>query len=151
MNRRYADDLAVGMEFPFGTFSLTEQDIIGFAKVYDPQPMHIDPEAAAAGPFGGIIASGLQTMSIYQALLVEALWNEVVGKAGRTITGRLKRPVRPGVTLTGKATVVALKPRPERGDALIELHSVLVDDDGLVVCVIEADAVLFMRPPGTSG
>lgn len=142
----YAEDLAVGMEFGFGTFSLSEQDIIEFAKVYDPQPMHIDPEAAAAGLFGGIIASGLQTMSIYQALLVDALWNGVHGKAGRTITGKLKRPVRPGMTLTGKASVVGLTLRPERGDALIELHSVLVDDEGLVVCEIEADAVLLMRP-----
>ncbi len=146
MTRRYADDLAVGMEFPFGSWPLTEQDIIDFAKVYDPQPMHIDPEAAAAGLFGGIIASGLQTMSIYQALLVGALWNDVVGKAGRTVTGKLKRPVRPGMTLTGTARVVGLNLRPERGDALIELHSVLVDEDGLVVCEIEADAVLLMRP-----
>lgn len=146
MSRRYAEELAVGMEFPFGTFALSERDIIDFAQVYDPQPMHIDPEAAAAGPFGGIIASGLQTMAIYQALLVGALWNDVVGKAGRTITGRLKRPVRPGMTLTGKATVVGLNFRPERGDALIELHSVLVDDEGLVVCEIEADAILLMRP-----
>lgn len=146
MSRRYAEDLAVGMEFPFGSWPLTEPDVISFAEIYDPQPMHLDPEAAAAGPFGGLIASGLQTMSIYQALLVEALWNDVVGKAGRTVNGRLKRPVRPGMTLTGKATVVGLRLRPERGDALIELHSVLVDDDGLVVCEIEADAILLMRP-----
>ena len=142
----YAEDLAVGMEFSFGDWVLTEQAIVDFAKVYDPQPMHTDPEAAAAGVFGGIIASGLQTLSIYQALLVEALWNSVVGKAGRTVTASLRRPVRPGMTLTGGAAITGLTLRPDRGDAIIELRSVLVDDDGKVVCEVLADAVLFLRP-----
>lgn len=145
MSGWYAEDLEVGQEFSFGTWPMTEADIIAFAKVYDPQPMHIDPVAAAALPFGGIIASGLQTMSIYQALLVEALWNKVVGKAGKTVTARLRRPVRPGMTLTGTSTITGLDLRPERGDAVIELHSVLVDDSGDLVCEITAEAVLFMR------
>ncbi|HUR74938.1 MAG TPA: MaoC/PaaZ C-terminal domain-containing protein [Sporichthya sp.] len=144
----YAEDLEAGMEFPFGDWPVTEADIIAFAKVYDPQPMHIDSEAAAAGVWGGIIASGLQTLSIYQALLVEALWNSVVGKAGRTVTATLRRPVRPGMTLSGGAAITGLTLRPERGDAVIELRSVLVDADGAVVCEVEADAILFMRPPG---
>ena len=82
MSGWYAEDLKVGQEFAFGTWPMTEADIIAFAKVYDPQAIHIDPEVAAERPYGGIIASGLQTMSIYQALLVDALWNRVVGKAG---------------------------------------------------------------------
>jgi acyl dehydratase len=143
----YAEDLHVGMEVSFGEWPLSEADIIAFAQVYDPQPMHVDPEAAAASPYGGIIASGLQTMSIYQALLVEALWSKVVGKAGKSVTAHLRRPVRPGMTLTGGAAITGLTLRPERGDAIIELRSVLVDDDGRVVCEVLADAVLFMRPP----
>lgn len=141
----YAEELSVGQEFPFGTWELTEASIIEFASVYDPQPMHLDLVAAADLPYGGIIASGLQTMSIYQALLVDALWNSVVGKAGKTVCARLLRPVRPG-TLTGRSTVVGLELRPERGDAVITLRSELVNSDGQVVCEIEAEAVLFMRP-----
>ncbi len=142
----YAEDLRVGMEFPFGSWPMTEADIIAFARIYDPQPMHVDPEAAANSPYGGIIASGLQTMSIYQSLLVDALWNKVIGKAGKSVTGHLRRPVRPGMTLSGKATITGLELRPERGDALIELHSELTEENGKVVCEIDADAVLFMRP-----
>ncbi|MBA3743650.1 MaoC/PaaZ C-terminal domain-containing protein [Sporichthya sp.] len=146
MKKYYADDLQVGTEFPFGRWPLTEADIIAFAKVYDPQPIHIDPVAAAAGPFGGIIASGLQTTAIYQALLVDALWNDVVGKAGRTADARWFRPVRPGMTLTGKSTVTGLELRPDRGDALISLCSVLIDaDTDERVCQVDATAVLFMR------
>jgi acyl dehydratase len=137
------------MEFPFGRWPMTEPDIIEFAKVFDAQPMHTDPVAAAAGQWGGIIASGLHTMSIYQSLLVDALWNDVVGKAGRNVNGRLRRPVRPGMVLTGKAVVRGLTFRPEKGDAVLELRSELVDEaSGEVVCVVEADAVLLMRPSG---
>jgi acyl dehydratase len=86
-------------------------------------------------------------MSIYQSLLVDALWNDVVGKAGRNVNGRLRRPVRPGMVLTGKATVLGVIPRPEKGDAVLELRSELVDEtSGEVVCIVEADAVLLMRP-----
>jgi acyl dehydratase len=143
----YAEDLQAGMEFPFGRWPMTEEDIISFAKVFDPQPMHIDPEAAAAGMFGGIIASGLHTMSIYQSLLVDALWNDVAAKAGRNVNGRLRRPVRPGMVLTGKSTVLGVQLRPEKGDGILELRSELVDESsGEVVCIVEADAVLLMRP-----
>jgi acyl dehydratase len=147
MSWMYAEDLKPGMEFRFGRWPMTEEDIISFAKVFDAQPMHIDPQAAAAGQWGGIIASGLHTMSIYQSLLVDALWNDVVGKAGRNVNGRLRRPVRPGMVLTGKATVLGVIPRPEKGDAVLELRSELVDEtSGEVVCIVEADAVLLMRP-----
>ena len=146
MSGWYAEDLEVGTEFAFGTWPITEADIIEFATVYDPQPMHLDPEAAALSPYGGIIASGLQTMSIYQSLLVDALWNKVIGKAGKSVTAHLRRPVRPGMTLSGKATITGLKLRPERGDALIELHSELSDETGKIVCEIDAEAVLFLRP-----
>lgn len=143
----YAEDLAVGMEFAFGRWPMTEQDIVSFAKVFDPQPMHTDPEAAAAGQWGGLIASGLHTMSIYQSLLVDALWNDVVGKAGRNVNGRLRRPVRPGMVLTGKSTVIGLQFRPQKRDAVLELRSELVDEASAeVVCIVEADAVLLMRP-----
>ena len=143
----YAEDLRPGMEFAFGRWPMTESDIIDFARVFDPQPMHTDPEAAAAGQFGGIIASGLHTLSIYQSLLVDALWNDVVGKAGRNVNGRLRRPVRPGMVLTGQAVVVGVQLRPEKGDAILELRSELRDEvSGEVVCIVEADAILLTRP-----
>lgn len=146
----YADDLAVGMEFPFGHWPVTEASVIEFASTYDPQPMHTDRAAAEVGVFGGLIASGVQTMGIYQALLVEALWSHVVGKAGRSLQTRLRRPVRPGMTLTGSAVITEVDRRPDRGDAILGLHSAIVDDTGEVVCEIDATAVLFLRPPAVS-
>lgn len=134
------------MEFPFGSWAVTEKNVVDFARVYDPLPLHTDPEGAAAGPLGGLIASGLQTMSIYQALAVEALWQRIAVQVGRGLTARLTRPVRPGMTLTGKATITDLVFRVERGDAVLALRAELVEDAGHVVCEIDADAVVLTRP-----
>ena len=69
----YAEDLREGQEFPFGSYSMVEDEMLAFARQYDPIPIHTDPAAAAASPFGGLIASGLHTMAIYQRLIVEAM------------------------------------------------------------------------------
>src|SRR5215813_5823420 len=99
----YAEDLVEGQEFQLGTYILTEAEILQFAHQYDPVPIHIDPVAAAAGPFGGLIASGFNTIAIYQRLVVEAIWSKVAGIAGRSFEIRLPSPVRPGATLTGQS------------------------------------------------
>lgn len=147
VHRIHADDLTVGQEIPFGTWTLSEQDIVDYARVWDPLPMHIDPEwAATEGPFGGVIASGLQTIAIYQRLIVDALWSNAMGKAGRGFDLRFLAPVRPGTTLTGAASVVEINPRPERGDALVQLLSRLVDAaDGTAVLELKADVIMGLR------
>ena len=75
----YAGDLAVGQRFELGSYTISEEEIVGFAKQYDPVPIHTDIEAAATGPFGGLIASGFNTLAIYQRLIVEAVWTQVAG------------------------------------------------------------------------
>lgn len=146
-DRIHADDLTVGQEIPFGTWTLSEQDIVDYARVWDPLPMHTDPEwAATTGPFGGVIASGLQTIAVYQRLIVDALWSHAMGKAGRGFDLRFLAPVRPGTTLTGAARVLGIDPRPERGDALVQLLSHLVDvADGTVVLELRADVIMSLR------
>ena len=79
----YAEDLAVGQRFELGSYTISEEEIIRFAKQYDPVPIHTDKEAAATGPFGGLIASGFNTLAIYQRLIVEAVWTQVAGIVGR--------------------------------------------------------------------
>jgi acyl dehydratase len=145
-DRIHAEDLTVGQEIPFGTWTLSEQDIVDYARVWDPLPMHTDPVRAAEGPFGGVIASGLQTIAVYQRLIVDALWSNAMGKAGRGFDLRFLAPVRPGTTLTGAARVVEINPRPERGDALVTLQSRLVDAaDGTPVLELRADVIMDLR------
>ena len=88
----YAEDLAVGQRFEFGSYTISEEEILRFAQQYDPVPIHIDKEAAAKGPFGGLIASGFNTLAIYQRLIVEAVWSKVAGIVGRSFDVRLFRP-----------------------------------------------------------
>ncbi|MEY9806619.1 MaoC/PaaZ C-terminal domain-containing protein [Bradyrhizobium elkanii] len=75
----YAEDLTEGQTFELGSYTIGEAEILEFAGKYDPVPIHTDPVAAAAGPFGGLIASGFNTIAIYQRLVVEAIWTKVGG------------------------------------------------------------------------
>jgi acyl dehydratase len=142
---RYGEDFEPGMEFRFGSLTLSETDIIEFARQWDPQLMHIDPTAAAVGPWGGLIASGIQTIGVYQRLVVEALWSGTAVKAGRALEAKLRRPVRPGATLTGSVVIREVTRRPERGDALLLVDAQLVDQSGEVVLELTLDAVLLLR------
>ncbi len=63
--RAYGEDLAVGTVYQLGTHTVSEAEQLDFAAQWDPQDFHTDADAAAAGPFGGLIASGIHTLSIY--------------------------------------------------------------------------------------
>jgi acyl dehydratase len=141
----YGEDFRPGMEFVFSSVTLTEEDMISFAQQWDPQPFHVDPAAAAESPWGGIIASGIQTIGVYQRLVVEALWSRSAVKAGRALTANLRRPVRPGTTLTGKVVVREVNHRPDRGDSIVSVAAELVDDSGAVVLELTLDGVLLRR------
>jgi acyl dehydratase len=141
----YGEDFRPGMEFAFGSVTLSEQDMIAFARQWDPQYFHIDRAAAADSPWGGIIASGIQTVAVYQRLVVEALWSRAAVKAGKAMTANLRRPVRPGATLTGKVVVREVTHRPDRGDSIVSVAAELVDDSGAVVLELTLDGVLLLR------
>jgi acyl dehydratase len=145
----YAEDFKVGMEFYFGSLTLTESDIIEFGRVYDPQLMHVSRTAAESSPWGGLIASGVQTVGIYQRLVVDAVWNRAAVKAGKSIHADLKRPVRPGATLTGKLVVQDVSLRPDRRDGLVTTRSEITDDSGEVVLILTLVGVMLMRPATT--
>ncbi len=102
-----------------GSFSLSEAEIIAFAKEYDPQPFHVDPVAAKDGPFGGLIASGWHTTSMMMRQLVDHYVSpeSSLGAAGVDEL-RWPKPVRPGDTLHVRATVLEARrsgSKPDRG------------------------------------
>lgn len=141
----YAEDIVEGRIFPFGTYVLSEAEVVDFARRYDPVAIHTDPVAAASGPFEGLIASGFNTLAVYQRLAVEAVWNNIAGIVGRGFEVRFARPVRPG-PLSGHARVESLTLRPEKRDAVLVLRSELVDDTNQPVLVLKMDALIRMRP-----
>ncbi|MEO3413713.1 MaoC family dehydratase [Roseovarius sp. CAU 1744] len=132
----FLDDLTVGYEFETGSRTLDRDAIIGFARNWDPQPFHLDDEAARASPYGGLIASGFHTMLTAFVLTLEAdIWNEAsMGSPGMDEL-RWRAPVRPGDTLRARGKVQSVTPsgsRPDRGRAVIG-YEVLNQDDTVVM------------------
>jgi len=135
---RYFEDYVPGLTVDCGSFSIGEAEIIAFAREYDPQPFHVDVDAAAAGPFGGIIASGWHTTSLTMRQMVENFISpdSSLGAAGVDEI-RWPRPVRPGDTLSVHATVVEARrsrSKPDRG--IIRSLAEATNQDGATVLTL---------------
>lgn len=140
-----AEDLPVGEEIDCGTHQVTEQEIIDYATSWDPQYFHVDPVGAADSEFGGLIASGLHTLSIYQKLAVTAAYNGYDVIAGRELEHvRFLRPVRPGDVLSCSVTVRSVQP-DRRGRGVAVIDGLLVNQHGKPVLSVTVDCLLRSR------
>ena len=143
------EDFAPGQEFDLGTYAVSEEEILEFGRRYDPQPFHVDPQAARHSPFGGLIASGWHTGSIFMRLYVDAV---LAGSASQGSPGvdelRWRAPVRPGDVLSGRLRIPDVQPsatRPGRGTVFFE--NSLTNQEGVVVMTFKGRG-LFGRRPG---
>jgi acyl dehydratase len=140
------DDLHVGQRFTSGTHAIDAEQIKAFAAQFDPQPFHLDDEAAKATLFGGLAASGWHTVAITMRLLVKSglpLEGGIIGSGG---TIEWPQPTRPGDVLTVESEVMELKPsrsRPDRGMATV--RSETKNQRGEVVQVITMRLVVPRR------
>ena len=144
----FFDDLPKGETFETTTRTLSEGDIIGFSRQWDPLPFHIDPEAAKASPYGGLIASGFHTLlAAFNLTLGANVWNEAsMGSPGMDNL-RWIRPVRPGDTLRVRIEVTSSTPsqsRDDRGRTGFQ-HTVLNQNDE-VVMTYHCVNILARRP-----
>ena len=128
------EDIRPGQVYDLGTRTITEDELIAFARDWDPQPFHVDPEAAKETVFGGLIASGWHTGAMWMRMYVDTM----LGSAARGSPGieelRWLAPVRPGDTLTGRLTVLEATPsatKPDRGT--IRIRGEMVNQDGVTV------------------
>jgi acyl dehydratase len=124
----------------FGPIEIDEAEVIEFARQFDPQPIHTDPEAARTGPFGGLIASGWHTVSLTMRVLVD---NYLARGASLASPGvdelRWLQPVRPGDVLRVRATVVEARrsqSKPDRG--LVRTKIEVLNQDERVVMSLTA-------------
>ncbi|MBD1319661.1 MaoC family dehydratase N-terminal domain-containing protein [Gordonia hankookensis] len=142
----YADDLQVGDRYPLDTYTVTESEVIDYATAWDPQSFHIDKEIAEAGAYGGLIASGIHTLAIYQRLAVSGVfggWSVIAGKSLTDV--RFLRPVRPDDTLTGSIVIEAID-FDERGRALVTTRAELVNQRGERVMTLVVEAFVRVQP-----
>jgi acyl dehydratase len=142
---KYFEDYVPGMTRDCGSVSVGQAEIISFASQFDPQPFHVDPVAAAGGPFGGLIASGWHTAGLVMRLIVDhyVAAESSLGSAGLDEL-RWPNPVRPGDTLRVHVTVMEARrsqSKPDRGivKTLIEAEN----QDGQTV--LRASAINFIR------
>lgn len=144
----YFDDMTVGSKVDLGSKTVTEEEILRFAREFDPQPFHIDPEAAMHSTFGGLIASGWHTCSITMRLLVDGLLanSSSLGSPGVEQI-RWVRPVRPGDTLNAVVTVLEYRrsqSKPDRGT--VKIHIDVTNQHGDQVMWMESFGMFGRRP-----
>jgi len=116
---RYFEDYVPGAVHEFGSVTVEEADILEFARRFDPQPFHIDPDAAKQSAFGGLIASGWHTASLTMRLLVDHYVSRVASLGSPGVDEvRWRKPVRPGDCLSVRVTVLESRlslSKPDQG------------------------------------
>ncbi|HEY7015558.1 MAG TPA: MaoC family dehydratase [Streptosporangiaceae bacterium] len=146
---RYFEDYTPGAVYEYGSITVSEAEILDFARAFDPQPIHADPAAAARGPFGGLIASGWHTTSVMMRLFADHYLSRVASLASPGIDEiRWPAPVRPGDTLRLRVTVAETRrsrSKPDRG--LVRSRAELINQDGVTVLTLSAMNLLGAREP----
>lgn len=143
-NGRYLEDFTPGQTFESATVEVEVGRMKDFAREFDPQPFHVDEEAAASSFFGGLVASGWYTAALMMKLLVGSGLNVVGGLIGAGVEElKWPRPVRPGDTLRLHITVEEVRPsqsRPDRGVILLRTTTLNQDDQPVLSALIRVIA-----------
>jgi len=148
---KHFEDLEIGARASFGRYEVTREEVTEFAAKYDPQPFHLDDEAAAATHFGRLSASGWHTCAMTMRMLVENMRS--AKQAGLGSPGidelRWRRPVFPGDTLRCESEVIdkrRSKSRPEMG--LFKSRIQVFNQDDAVVLEMVSNGLIRVRDPG---
>ena len=150
MRELYLDDFKPGEIYQLGSQTFTEEEIIAFAERYDPQPFHVNREAAAQSIYGGVIASGFQTVCVFMRLFADGLLNRTASMGSPGLDElRWLKPVRPGDKLQGSVEILDITPsrsKPDRGVA--KLRCVMKDISGDEVLTFIAKVLFKKRETG---
>jgi acyl dehydratase len=147
----YWEDFYPGQVLEAGGYSLSEEEIIDFARKYDPQPFHVDLEMAQQSYFGGLIASGWQTASICMRMICDLYLLESASLGSPGIDElRWVKPVRPCDTLSLKAAVLETRASASRPDmGTMRARSEVYNQHGELVMHMTGVGMFRRRAPGT--
>jgi len=144
----FLEDLAPGRRFETSSYRLEETEIVAFASMYDPQPFHLDRDAASRTFFGELVASGWQTVAVTMRLLVTSGPSFAAGIVGRGAEVTWLKPVRPGDVLRVVCEVVDVqdsRSHPERGTVTVANET--INQNGEVVQILKSSLVVPRREP----
>jgi acyl dehydratase len=146
----FFEDFEPGRVYELGSHTVTEDEIVDFARAWDPQPFHIDPEAAANSPFGGLIASGWHTGSLWMRLYVTSMLGTAAALGSPGIEElRWLAPVRPGDTLSARLVVLEATPSARHpGRGTLRSRGEMVNQDGVTVMSMLSRGHFARREPG---
>jgi acyl dehydratase len=145
---RYFEDFTPGQVIELGSHTITRDEIIAFAKQFDPQPFHLDDEAAKKTIYGGLIASGWHTGAISMRLLYDGLVKDTVSLGSPGVDElRWVKPVRPGDTLSVRLTVLECVPSRSKPDRGIVRSTIEMRNQHGEVVVTSKGLSLFGRRP----
>ena len=149
MTERYLEDFTVGQTFVSGRLRIDEEQIKRFASEFDPQPFHLDDEAARDTMFRGLAASGWHTAALTMRLLVEGELKPAGGIVGAGIDElRWPHPVRPGDELRVESEVLEVRPSMSRpGQGMIKVRSTTLNESGEAVQIFVGNLVVPRKPP----
>lgn len=142
----YFEDMEVGAERVFGSYDVTREEVLEFARKYDPQPFHLSDEDAARTHFGRLAASGWHTCAMTMAVIVKAISKDRQAGLGSPGVDDLRwlRPVYPGDRITISGRIVDKTPsrsKPEIGS--VRTETTVTNQDG--VAVLRFTSIVLMR------
>lgn len=144
----YFEDFEVGKIIDVGSRTVTEEEIIDFAKQFDPQPFHVDKAVAAQSMYGGIIASGWHTCGMIMRLMVDGFLNKSASLGSPGVDEiRWIKPVRGGDTLTVTTTALEMRPsgsKPDRGVVVTQWQA--TNQHGELVAIVKGMGMFQRRP-----
>ena len=143
------EDFSVGMTVEIPGPVLTRESIMEFARRYDPQPFHVDEEAAKQSTYGGLIASGWHTVSLAMRMICDAYLLDAASLGSPGVNEvRWLKPVRPGDAIRLRMTVLEAKPstsKPDRGTVLHRWD--VLNQNGETVMTMEGYGMFRRRGP----
>jgi acyl dehydratase len=145
----YLEDLEVGAETYFGSYDVTREEVLEFARKYDPQPFHLDDDAAAATHFGRIAASGWHTAAMVMAVIARKVVAEEQAGLGSPGIDELRwlKPVYPGDTLHVRGTIIdkrESRSKPEIG--IFRTKTTVTNQDDVPVVTFISNVLIRRRP-----
>jgi len=144
---RHLEDYEIGEVTETGPIHVTAEEIVEFASKYDPQPFHLSEEAGKETMYGGLIASGWHTASMYMGAFVRGSLQNAASLGAPGVEVRWHAPVRPGDTLMGRSVVTDVRPSskdPGRG-TIFATHEIR-NEDGVLVMTLKTFGLVRRRP-----